>query len=201
MRKVFAVVLMPGLAWAAPGPDKLIGLLLVYLVYFAVVLCAVGGALFAAVVLRARVESAGHALEKRPGASWLMGVLSLGWLLLSFGIAERAPGLGIFAVLTVVLLVGLVLLGLPALLSRLGHGLLRLDEREASPARRIGLGGALLFLAGGFPWLGQLLLVMAFLTSGGAALLSFVLPEHRAELRLASLPGEDSTRATLTQQL
>ncbi|MCA9796417.1 MAG: hypothetical protein KC910_31635 [Candidatus Eremiobacteraeota bacterium] len=201
MRKILAIVLFPGLAWAAPGPDKVVGLLLLYLAYFALVCCAVGFALFSAVVFNARVRSAGLALEKRPGASWLMGVLSIGWLLLSFGIAERAPGLGIFAVITVVLLVGLVLLGLPALLSRLGQGLLRLDEREASQARRIALGGALLFLAGGFPWLGQLLLVMAFLTSAGAALLSFVLPEHRADLRLATLPGEESSQPTLTQQL
>ncbi len=173
------LVSLPLAAWAGPA-QNLAAFFFLYLVYFAICLCAVGWALFSAVVWSERVRRSGGALQKRPGASFFMGLLSIGWLLLSMGMAEAAPAAGILVLFTLVFLVGLVLLGLPALLARLGGGLLRLDDRQATPLRQIAVGGFLLFLAGGFPWLGQLLLLMAFLTAAGSALLSFVMAEARA---------------------
>lgn len=188
---LFLLVLTAAPVWAAPGnPGNLVGVLLLVLLYGILSASCIGWALLAVVVWRPRVQKAGRLLNQRPGASFFMGLLSLGWWLLSIAVAERIKVFGLVVVLTSVLLIGLVMAGLPALLVQLGRGLMHLEERNFGPVMQVILGGCLLFLAGGLPWLGWLLLLGSGLTAAGSSLLSYFIPEP------GEAPADDNPRAT-----
>lgn len=174
---VAILLLTAGPALAAPGNLAAFGtLVVVYLGYAMLAATVIGWGLLGAVVWTDRVLMAGRALVQKPFASWFLGLSGGVALLLLLAVAEKVRPAALVFFLCFVVYVGLLLLGLPALMGRLGQGVLQLDHREASPLRQVLLGGLLLALAGGLPLLGIILLVMALVTAAGAAMLSFVMP-------------------------
>jgi len=109
-----------------------------------------------------------------------MGLLSLGWLLLSLVIAKSAgPVGGLLVVGTVSVLILCALVGMPAILIGLGRRASWMFEGALGVPRQLVLGALLLFAAGGLPWLGYLLLAGVFLWSLGGAVLGFFSGELR----------------------
>ena len=159
----------------AAGPvEKAVVGVAFYAIYALVALCLVGWSFLVTALVRRRVELTARVLQRRPLASFLMGLLSLGWLLLSLIIGDKAGGLGgLLVVVTFSILILCSLVGLPAILVGLGGRASEMWESSASLPRKLLLGAAILFSAGGFPWLGQLLLVGVLLWSCGGAVLGF----------------------------
>jgi hypothetical protein len=109
-----------------------------------------------------------------------MGLLSLGWLFLALIIGDKSGGLGaILVIVTFSILILCALVGLPAILVGLGREASRLWESNLGLPRELLLGGAILFAAGGFPWLGQLLLLGLLIWSSGGAVLGFFAGESK----------------------
>ncbi len=176
MKKRHALVILGFLAapaLAKGGAEPLLVAVLVYLVYLIVSSCLVGWSLLVLAVGRRRVETTSKTLQDRPLASFVMGLLCLGWLLLSLGLAKPLGGLGNLLVLFTLsaLIIG-SLVGLPAILVGLGRRLAPLWGRPLSVIQEMLVGGAVLAAAGGFPWLGQLMLVGMLIWSCGGAVLS-----------------------------
>lgn len=168
---LFAVLSTPALAGPFEGP--LAGIA-VYGLYGLLSICLVGWAFLVTALVRPRVELTAQVLQKRPLASFVMGLLSLGWLFLAIFIAGAAPAIGgLFVVITLSILILCALVGLPAILVGLGRRASILWEGRLSLPKEMLLGAAILFAAGGFPWLGQLLLVGLLLWSCGGAVLGF----------------------------
>ena len=180
MRKtLFWLTLATVPAWALPPAGHLGAIVLLYMVYGICATACLGWALLAAVVWRRKVRGAARALSRKPTPSLIMGVLALGWVLLSIGIAENAGGLfGALAMVMLLIFIGLLMAGLPGLLQKLGRGFLQLQGNEGSPPREIFWGAVLIFSAGAFPYLGWLLLLGAGVTSAGGALLSMFMPNE-----------------------
>ncbi len=161
-------------AWAqAPGSQKLLVALLVYPLYAVISWCLVGWSMLVLALAKQRVETAALTLSRRPLASLIMGVLSLGWLVLAGALAKNIGPLGglLMAVTLSVLLV-CSLLGLPAILLGLGRRCRPHFAATSSTARDMGLGALVLFSAGGLPWLGQLMLFGVLVWACGGAILS-----------------------------
>lgn len=159
---------------AATGPEKLLVGILVYIFYTMVAICLVGWSFLVTTLVRRRVELTSQVLQTRPLASFAMGLLSLGWLFLSLVVGDKAGGLGgllIVATLTVLILCALV--GLPAILVGIGRKAAPLWGGSFSLPRQLLLGSLILFTAGGFPWLGQILLLGLLVWSSGGAVLGF----------------------------
>jgi hypothetical protein len=170
------LTLMAGLATPAlarPAEGALVGIA-IYGLYSLLSCFLVGWAFLVTTLVRPRVELTSQILQKRPLASFFMGLLSLGWLFLAVFIANAAPrigGLVVVATLSVLILCALV--GLPAILVGLGRRASQLWDSKLSLPKEMLLGALILFAAGGFPWLGQLLLVGLLLWSCGGAVLGF----------------------------
>lgn len=159
---------------AAPGPEKLLAGILIYIFYTMVAICLVGWSFLVTTLVRKRVELTSQVLQTRPLASFVMGLLSLGWLFLSLVVGDKAGGLGgllIVATLTILILCALV--GLPAILVGVGRKAAPLWGGSFSLPRQLLLGSLILFTAGGFPWLGQILLLGLLVWSSGGAVLGF----------------------------
>lgn len=159
----------PALAGPAEGP--LAGIA-VYGLYGLLATCLVGWAFLVTTLVRSRVEMTAQVLQRRPLASFVMGLLSLGWLFLAAVVANAAPKVGgLLVVITLSILILCALVGLPAILVGLGRRASTLWEGSLSLPKEMLLGALILFSAGGFPWLGQLLLVGLLLWSCGGAVL------------------------------
>lgn len=175
--KRLALALLLGLTIPAlaEGPgERLVFGLLAYIVYGFVVLCLLGWSFLVTVLVRPRVELTARVLQKRPLASFFMGLLSLGWLFLALVIGDKSGGLGVILVVaTFSILILCALVGLPAILVGLGRRASALWERKMSLPLEIVLGGGILFAAGGFPWLGQIMLLGLLIWSSGGAVLGF----------------------------
>ena len=170
-RLLFLSLSTPALAGPVEGPLAGIAISLLYGLLSS---CLVGWAFLVTTMVRPRVELTAQVLQKRPLASFVMGLLSLGWLFLAVAIANAAPRLGgLLVVVTLSLLVLCALVGLPAILVGLGRRASSLWEGRLSLPKEMLLGAAILFAAGGFPWLGQLLLIGLLLWSCGGAVLGF----------------------------
>jgi hypothetical protein len=183
---LMAALAMP--AVAGPADGALAGLA-VYGLYGLMSCFLVGWAFLVTTLVRPRVELTAQVLQKRPLASFLMGLLSLGWLFLAVVIANAAPGLGgLLIVVTLSILILCALVGLPAILVGLGHRASQLWDRHLSLPKEMLLGAVILFTAGGFPWLGQLMLIGLLLWSCGGAVLGF----------FAGGPREEKERAEAT---
>ena len=168
---LFFLLSTPALAGPAEGP--LAGIA-IYGLYGLLSMCLVGWAFLVTTMVRSRVELTAQVLQKRPLASFVMGLLSLGWLFLAVAIANAAPRLGgLLVVATLSLLILCALVGLPAILVGLGRKATTLWEGHLTLPKEMLLGAAILFAAGGFPWLGQLLLIGLLLWSCGGAVLGF----------------------------
>lgn len=167
------IALLAAPALAKGGAEPLLVAVLVYLIYMIVSSCLVGWSLLVLAVGRRRVETTSKTLQDRPLASFVMGLLCLGWLLLSLGLAKPLGGLGGLLVLfTLSALVICALVGLPAILFGLGRRLAPLWGRPVSVIQEMLMGGFVLMAAGGFPWLGQLMLVGMLIWSCGGSVLS-----------------------------
>lgn len=145
-----------------------------YALYALVSTSLVAWSFLVVTLVRRRVELTAQVLQKRPLASFAMGLLSLGWLLLALFIAKAAKGVGgLLVVVTFSVLILCALVGLPAILVGLGRRASRLWEGQFGLPRELLLGAVILFAAGGFPWLGQLLLLGLLIWSCGGAVLGF----------------------------
>lgn len=166
---------------ALAGPlEKPLAGLAVCVLYCLLVVCLLGWAFLVTALVRPRVEATAQVLRKRPLASFLMGLLSLGWLFLSLVIAEALKGIGgLLVVFTLSVLLLCALVGLPAILVGLGRRASQTWGSHLSLPKEMLLGGGILFAAGGFPWLGQLLLVGMLLWSCGGAVLALFAGEPR----------------------
>lgn len=161
-------------ALADSGGEKVLIGVVAYLLYALIVVCLVGWSFLVTVLVRRRVELTARILQKRPLASFAMGVLSLGWLILSLVIGGQAGGLGgVLVLVTLSILILCALVGMPAILIGLGRRADHLWGGRVSLPRQLLLGSAILFAAGGFPWLGQLLLFGVVIWSSGGAVLGF----------------------------
>jgi hypothetical protein len=166
-------VLLSGPAAAAGAQQFWAGVGL-YVLYAMVACCLLGWSFLVTVMVRKRVELTARVLQQRPLASFFMGLLSLGWLILSFVVGQAAGGLGVLLILaTLTILILCALIGLPAILVGLGRRASRMFDGYLGLPKQLSLGALILFSAGGFPWLGQLLLIGVLLWSSGGAVLGF----------------------------
>ncbi|MBI3929998.1 MAG: hypothetical protein HY319_30950 [Armatimonadetes bacterium] len=185
-RRVLALLLLSTAPAAADQTAHFFGgLVIVYAAYTLVAITVIGWGVLGAAVWTERVLLVGRALVRRPFASWLLGLLSATVLLLLLGASGGIRLAGLVFILCFFVYVSLLLLGLPAFMGRLGQGLVRLDGREVSPLRQVLVGGLVLAVAGGLPVLGFILLLMAFVTAAGAAMLSFVVDSRPGTRDLA----------------
>lgn len=170
--RTLALVALSAPAWAAPGDANLPGLLILYLLYGIISFCLAGWSFLVLLMARGKVENTARTLGQRPLASFVMGMLCFGWLLLSLALANSLGGLGGFLVLvTLSVLTLCALLGFPAILMGLGRRASAALHLSSWAAREVALGALVLFSAGGFPWLGQLLLAgLTIWACGGAVL-------------------------------
>lgn len=171
------VLALPLLSTAALARDdaNLPGLLILYLLYGIVSVCLTGWSFLVLLMARSKVEGAARTLGQRPLASFVMGLLCFGWLLLSLGLAKGLGGLGgLLVLVTLSVLVLCALLGFPAILLGLGRRAGVALNLAAWAVRDVGLGALVLMSAGGFPWLGQLLLVGLTIWACGGAVLSLL---------------------------
>lgn len=177
------LIALAGPALAKGGAEPVLAILIVYVIYGIISACLMGWSLLVMAVGRRRVEATSMTLQNRPLASFVMGVLCIGWLLLSLGIAEAVKGLGGLLVLfTLSVLTICALVGMPAILVGLGRRIAPLWGRPVSVIHEMLIGGVVLAAAGGFPWLGQLLLVgMLVWSSGGAILSMFASPSTKTK--------------------
>lgn len=159
-------------ALAEPGDANLRGLLFLYLLYGIVSFCLAGWSFLVLLMARGKVELTARTLSQRPLASFVMGMLCFGWLLLSLALAKTLGGLGgLLVLITLSVLTLCALLGFPAILIGLGRRASEALHLSSWPAREVGLGALVLFSAGGFPWLGQLLLAgLTVWACGGSVL-------------------------------
>ena len=169
----FALALMTMPAQA--DDPNLPGVLRFYVVYSVLAFCLLGWAILVVLTARGRVEGAAHTLGQRPLASFIMGMLCFGWLLLALGLAQPLGDLGgLLVAFTMVVLSLCALLGLPAIFMGLGRRA-SLSLGVASLAlREVVLGALVLFAAGGLPFLGWLLLGGVTLWAAGGAVLSLL---------------------------
>lgn len=168
---LWALTSMP--AFAADKAQGPIAILVVYILYAVVACCLVGWSFLVSLLARPRVELASKTLNLRPMASFIMGLLCLGWLLLSFVIAEAAKGIGgLLVLVTLSILILCAMVGLPAIFVGLGRRASQYFPNESSLPKELFVGALVLFAAGGFPWLGQLLLLGVLVWALGGAVLS-----------------------------
>ena len=157
-------------AGKAEGP---LAVLLVYILYAIIAACLVGWSFLVSLLARPRVELASKTLATRPMASFIMGLLCLGWLLLSFVIAEAAKGVGgLLVLVTLSILILCAMVGLPAIFVGLGRRASQYFPKNSSLPKELFVGALVLFAAGGFPWLGQLLLMGLLVWALGGSVLS-----------------------------
>ena len=191
MRRTLSLIgLLSTSAVAGPAEGPLAGVA-VYGLYALVACCLVAWAFLVTALVRPRVELTAQVLQKRPLASFVMGLLSLGWLFLAVFNAKAAPRIGgLLVVVTLSMLILCALVGLPAILVGLGRRASTLWEGRLNLPKEMLLGAAILFGAGGFPWLGQLLLVGLLLWSCGGAVLGFFAggPRETREEAVTDLP-------------
>lgn len=177
MRRLFVTLSL--FTWcalpAAAGPmEKMVTGVAFYAVYSMVAVCLVGWSFLVTALVRPRVELTARLLQKRPLASFFMGLASLGWLLLSLIVGNKAGGIGgVLVVATFSVLILCSLVGMPAILYGLGDRVWAMTEGKPSLPKKLLLGSLVLFSAGGFPWLGQLLLLGVLVWSCGGAVLGF----------------------------
>lgn len=179
---VILVLFLSATAMAKGGPEGLLVGILAYILYAFVSLCLVGWSFLVTTLVRRRVELTANVLQKRPLRSFAMGILSLGWLFLSGVVGSKAGGAGVILILaTISILTLCALVGMPAILIGLGRRASRMWGGHLSIPRQLLLGSAILFAAGGFPWLGQILLFGLLVWSSGGAVLGFFAGEPRAD--------------------
>lgn len=175
VRVLLALLLLATPALAKPGDANLPGILILYLLYGIIAVCLTGWSFLVLLMAREKVEAAARTLGQRPLASFVMGLLCFGWLLLSLGLAKGWGGLGgLLVLITFSVLILCALLGFPAILLGLGRRAGVALNLAAWAARDVGLGALVLLSAGGFPWLGQLLLVGLTIWACGGAVLSLL---------------------------
>ena len=175
MRPALALLLLSTPALAKGDEANLPALLMLYMLYGIVAVCLTGWSLLVLLMARGKVEAAARTLGQRPLASFVMGLLCFGWLLLSLGLAKGLGGLGgLLVLITLSILILCALLGFPAILLGLGRRAGLAFNLGAWAARDVGLGALVLLSAGGFPWLGQLLLAVLTVWACGGAVLSLL---------------------------
>jgi hypothetical protein len=166
-----ALSTMPAFA-QGDNPARLVW---IYLSYAILCGCLLGWSFLVLLIARSKVEGAAHTLGQRPLASFVMGMLCCGWLLLSLSIqAAIGPLGGLLVAMTLCLLMLCALLGLPAILMGLGRRASVALGLGPSVIRDVTLGAAVLFAAGGLPFLGWLMLAGVTLWACGGAVLSLL---------------------------
>jgi hypothetical protein len=149
--------------------------LLLYFLYAIFSGCLLGWSFLVLLMAGSKVEAAARTLGQRPLASFVMGMLCCGWLLLSLTLpAAIGPPGGLLVAITMCLLMLFALLGFPAILMGLGRRASIALGLSPSVLREVGLGAAVLFAAGGLPFLGWLMLVGVTLWACGGAVLSLL---------------------------
>lgn len=179
-------------AWAGPG--EVFAGVAVYIIYTILAVSLVGWSLLVSVLARRKVELTAKVLQQRPLASFFMGLLSLGWLFLAGGIADKAGGGigGLLVLVTLSILIFCALIGLPAILVGLGRRAAPLWDTRMNLPKELFLGALILFTAGGFPWLGQLLLLGVLIWSSGGAVLGFFAGDPADNVALRPSPEEQA---------
>jgi len=160
-----------------------------YLGYGLVALTVIGWSVLVAALAPKRVLRARAAQARRPWLCLVLGFSQLLAVLLLMGASERVKLLGIAGLLGLIALFGQAIIGLAAFQSRLGQAVGQLAGRRLRPLGQLVAGGIVLALAGGFPYVGQVLLAMLALVGVGSVPLGRVVGEGQGRLSLPPRPG------------
>lgn len=142
--------------------------LLLAAVYLVVSATVIGWTILVSALAPKRVLRARSAQARRPWLCLVLGTCQLLAVLLLLGGAERVKLLGLLGLMGLVALFGQAVIGLAAFQSRLGQAVAQLAGRRFRPLGQLVAGGVVLALAGGFPYVGQVLLVMLALVGVGS---------------------------------
>ncbi len=183
-------------AWAQgehPG-----GVLILFIIYGFLAASLLGWSVLVLLTARARVERTFQTLGQRPLASFVMGLLCCGWLLLSLGLAKALPGVGgLLVLVTLSVLTFCSLLGLPAILLGVGTRAHQALGTTRTALHQLGLGALILFSAGSLPWLGWLMLAGVAIWACGGAVLALLAGEGHDHEHPSTTSSKTLTSATL----